>query len=121
MPPLQGWRITMLVLPTSVLVLALAGHASAKSLKHKVSNVKAANDRYASSQRLKALADLAAAADPAPATEQLDVAAASINAAAATSFQIYTSDALPDPTPSSACANALTASIACNDTILQMA
>ncbi|KAJ7155587.1 hypothetical protein C8R46DRAFT_431816 [Mycena filopes] len=46
------------------------------------------------------------------------VVAAPLASADAGSFQIYTSDLLPsDPAPPAACAAALTASVACNDTI----
>ncbi|KAK7017178.1 hypothetical protein R3P38DRAFT_2540843 [Favolaschia claudopus] len=46
-----------------------------------------------------------------------NVSTNSITADSAVSFQIYTTDLLPSPAPPSACATALTASVACNDTI----
>lgn len=104
-----------MLLPYIFLVLSLAQLNTAKSLKDKISGIKTANDDFAKAQRLKMLADTA----DAHSSPVGQVAAVSVDAA--TAFQLYTSDALPDPTPNSACASALTASIACNDTILQMA
>ncbi|KAK7039900.1 hypothetical protein R3P38DRAFT_2696023 [Favolaschia claudopus] len=71
----------------------------------------------AESQSASAGSSASASSSAASSTASNDVSTNSITPDADVSFQIYTTDLLPSPAPPSACATALTASVACNDTI----
>ncbi|KAJ7348317.1 hypothetical protein DFH08DRAFT_865744 [Mycena albidolilacea] len=124
--------------------LAVLCHAE-DSFHAKIHGVKVAHAQAAQTQRVQDLAALVSASasnalsvSSAPLSSSpvsalstsasASVVSASSAAAAAVSvtpfadadvsFQIYSTDELPDPSPPAACAAALTASVACNDTIL---
>jgi microcystin-dependent protein len=111
---MQVTRVIFLLLCFIQDALVLA--STKKSFAQKLYGVGIAHQRLQQSQMLDHLAASTSTGTVSPPIPS------AILAAAATTFQIYTSDALPtSPAPPSACANALTAGLNCDPSIQLMA
>ena len=96
--------------------LALSAYPASASLKDKIQGVKNAHDTAAATARLKHIESLSNAAAPTP---NVELASIGVLADDASTLQVYTTDTTPSDAPA-ACASALTATVACNSTILDL-
>ncbi|KAJ7677757.1 hypothetical protein DFH06DRAFT_560014 [Mycena polygramma] len=105
-------RLSALLLAGAVLY----AHPSAGSLKHTIHGLKHAHDTAAADARLKHVQALSSAStNLASSANNI----ASVLVADASSLQVYTNTSIPGDAPA-ACQTALTASVACNSTVLSL-
>ena len=97
--------------------LAVSARPVSASLKDTIQGVKNAHDTAAATARLAHVESLSLAA--AVPTANADLASIGLLADDASTLQVYTTDTTPSDAPA-ACSSALTATVACNSTILDL-
>ena len=96
--------------------LALSTHLACASLKDTIQGVKNAHDTAAATARLKHIESLSSTAFPTP---SVDLASLGVLVDDDSTLQVYTTDTTPGDAPA-ACSSSLTATVACNSTILDL-
>ncbi len=98
--------------------LVLSAQLTSASLKDTIKGVQNAHDTAAATARLKHIESLTNVGTAVP-TPNVDLASVGILADDANTLQVYTNDTTPSDAPA-ACSSALTATVACNSTILDL-